>query len=316
MLHVKNLSIKFSSHKNEIEVVKQVSFDLGEHKILGIVGESGSGKSVTSLSILGLLPENATLDGEIFFKEKNLATLSDKEYQKIRGKNIGMIFQEPMSSLNPTLTCGNQLCEVLKQHTSLNKKEILKEVITLFEKVKLPTPHRIFKSYPHQLSGGQKQRVMIAMAIACKPDLLIADEPTTALDVTIQAQILKLLKRLARERNVSVIFTTHDLGAAYEICDRVTVMYAGQEAESASVDKFFEKPRHPYTKSLLGSLPSKSGGLKGIPGQIPALINPPSGCRFHPRCSLASEDCITRRPQVNWPSDDHMVRCYHPKIYD
>ena len=153
MLHVKNLSIKFSSHKNEIEVVKQVSFDLGEHKILGIVGESGSGKSVTSLSILGLLPENATLDGEIFFKEKNLATLSDKEFQKIRGKNIGMIFQEPMSSLNPTLTCGNQVFEVLKQHTSLNKKEIFKEVITLFEKVKLPTPHRIFKSYPYQLSG-------------------------------------------------------------------------------------------------------------------------------------------------------------------
>ena len=183
MLQVNNLSIKFLSHKNEIEVVKNISFDLGVNKILGIVGESGSGKSVTSLAILGLLSENAILDGEIFFKEKNLLTISDKEFEIIRGKKIGMIFQEPMSSLNPTITCGKQVYEVLKQHTELKKKEIFKEVITLFEKVKLPIPHRIFKAYPHQLSGGQKQRVMIAMAIACKPDLLIADEPTTALDV-------------------------------------------------------------------------------------------------------------------------------------
>jgi len=265
MLHVKNLSIKFSSHKNEIEVVKQVSFDLGEHKILGIVGESGSGKSVTSLSILGLLPENATLDGEIFFKEKNLATLSDKEYQKIRGKNIGMIFQEPMSSLNPTLTCGNQLFEVLKQHTSLNKKEILKEVITLFEKVKLPTPHRIFKSYPHQLSGGQKQRVMIAMAIACKPDLLIADEPTTALDVTVQKEIIALLKELQAENKMSILFISHDLPLVSEIADDVIVIYEGIIIEKGKTKDIFRNPKKQYTKGLINSKPSLSKRLKKLP---------------------------------------------------
>ena len=265
MLHVKNLSIKFSSHKNEIEVVKQVSFDLGEHKILGIVGESGSGKSVTSLSILGLLPENATLDGEIFFKEKNLVTLSDKEFQKIRGKNIGMIFQEPMSSLNPTLTCGNQVFEVLKQHTSLNKKEIFKEVITLFEKVKLPTPHRIFKSYPHQLSGGQKQRVMIAMAIACKPDLLIADEPTTALDVTVQKEIIALLKELQAENKMSILFISHDLPLVSEIADDVIVIYEGIIIEKGKTKDIFRNPKKQYTKGLINSKPSLSKRLKKLP---------------------------------------------------
>ena len=265
MLQVKNLSVKFSSHKNEVEVVKQVSFDLGEHKILGIVGESGSGKSVTSLSILGLLSENAILDGEIFFKEKNLATLSDKEFQKIRGKNIGMIFQEPMSSLNPTLTCGNQVFEVLKQHTILNKKEIFKEVITLFEKVKLPTPHRIFKSYPHQLSGGQKQRVMIAMAIACKPDLLIADEPTTALDVTVQKEIIALLKELQAENKMSILFISHDLPLVSEIADDVIVIYEGKIIEQGRTKDIFRNPKKQYTKGLINSKPSLSKRLKKLP---------------------------------------------------
>ena len=265
MLHVKNLSIKFSSHKNEIEVVKQVSFDLGEHKILGIVGESGSGKSVTSLSILGLLPENATLDGEIFFKEKNLATLSDKEYQKIRGKEISIIFQEPMSSLNPTLTCGNQVFEVLKQHTKLNNKEIFKEVIILFEKVKLLTPHRIFKSYPHQLSGGQKQRVMIAMAIACKPDLLIADEPTTALDVTVQKEIIALLKELQAENKMSILFISHDLPLVSEIADDVIVIYEGIIIEKGKTKDIFRNPKKQYTKGLINSKPSLSKRLKKLP---------------------------------------------------
>ena len=265
MLHVKNLSIKFSSHKNEIEVVKQISFELGVNKILGIVGESGSGKSLTSLSILGLLSENAILDGEIFFKEKNLVTLSDKEFQKIRGKNIGMIFQEPMSSLNPTLTCGNQVYEVLKQHTGLNKKEIFKEVITLFEKVKLPTPHRIFKSYPHQLSGGQKQRVMIAMAIACKPDLLIADEPTTALDVTVQKEIIVLLKELQAENKMSILFISHDLSLVSEIADDVIVMNEGLIIEQGKTKAIFRNPRKQYTKGLINSKPSLSKRLKKLP---------------------------------------------------
>ena len=203
--------VKFLSDKDENEVVKNISFNLKENKILGIVGESGSGKSVTSLAVLGLLPKNTIQEGTIFFDEKNLLTISDKELQQIRGNKIAMIFQEPMSSLNPTLTCGSQVAEVLKQHTGLNKKEIYQEVISLFQKVKLPLPDRIFNSYPHQISGGQKQRVMIAIAIACKPDLLIADEPTTALDVTVQKEIILLLKELQKENKMSILLISHDL---------------------------------------------------------------------------------------------------------
>ena len=235
MLQVKDLSIRFLSHKKETEVVKKVSFNLGMNKILGIVGESGSGKSVTSLAILGLLSKNAILDGEIYFKEKNIISISNKAFENIRGKKIGMIFQEPMSSLNPTITCGKQVYEVLKKHTDLNKKEIFKEVISLFEKVKLPTPQRIFKSYPHQLSGGQKQRVMIAMAIACKPDLLIADEPTTALDVTVQKEIIGLLKELQSENKMSILFISHDLPLVSEIADDVIVIYKGEIIEQGSI---------------------------------------------------------------------------------
>jgi peptide/nickel transport system ATP-binding protein len=265
MLHVKNLSIKFSSHENEIEVVKKISFDLGVNKILGIVGESGSGKSVTSLAILGLLSKNAILEGEIFFNEKNLVALSNKEFEKIRGKKIGMIFQEPMSSLNPTITCGKQVYEVLKQHTDLNKNEIFKEVIALFEKVKLPLPDRIFKAYPHQLSGGQKQRVMIAMAIACKPDLLIADEPTTALDVSVQKEIIALLKELQVENKMSVLFISHDLPLVSEIADNVIVIYEGAIIEQGKTKDIFRTPQKQYTKGLINSKPSLSKRFKKLP---------------------------------------------------
>lgn len=265
MLQVKNLSIKFTFQKNQIEVVKKISFNLGENKTLGIVGESGSGKSVTSLAILGLLSENAILNGDIFFKEKNLVEIPDRDFHKIRGKKIGMIFQEPMSSLNPTLSCGNQVFEVLKQHTKLNNKEIFKEVIILFEKVKLPTPHRIFKSYPHQLSGGQKQRVMIAMAIACKPDLLIADEPTTALDVTVQKDIIALLKEIQAENKMSILFISHDLSLVSEIADDVIVMYEGVIIEQGKTKAIFRNPRKQYTKGLINSKPSLSERLKKLP---------------------------------------------------
>lgn len=265
MLQVKNLSIKFLSHENEIEVVKKISFDLGVNKILGIVGESGSGKSVTSLAILGLLSKTAILEGEIFFKGKNLITISNKEFEKIRGKKIGMIFQEPMSSLNPTITCGKQVYEVLKQHTDLNKKEIFKEVITLFEKVKLPIPNRIFKAYPHQLSGGQKQRVMIAMAIACKPDLLIADEPTTALDVSVQKEIIALLKELQVENKMSVLFISHDLPLVSEIADDVIVIYEGAIIEQGKTKDIFRTPKKQYTKALINSKPSLSKRFKKLP---------------------------------------------------
>jgi len=265
MLQVKNLSIKFLSHENEIEVVKKISFDLGVNKILGIVGESGSGKSVTSLAILGLLSKNAILEGEIFFNEKNLVALSNKEFEKIRGKKIGMIFQEPMSSLNPTITCGKQVYEVLKQHTDLNKNEIFKEVIVLFEKVKLPLPDRIFKAYPHQLSGGQKQRVMIAMAIACKPDLLIADEPTTALDVSVQKEIIALLKELQVENKMSVLFISHDLPLVSEIADNVIVIYEGAIIEQGKTKDIFRTPQKQYTKGLINSKPSLSKRFKKLP---------------------------------------------------
>ena len=265
MLQVKDLSIRFLSHKKETEVVKKVSFNLGMNKILGIVGESGSGKSVTSLAILGLLSKNAILDGEIYFKEKNIISISNKAFENIRGKKIGMIFQEPMSSLNPTLTCGKQVYEVLKKHTDLNKKEIFKEVISLFEKVKLPTPQRIFKSYPHQLSGGQKQRVMIAMAIACKPDLLIADEPTTALDVTVQKEIIGLLKELQSENKMSILFISHDLPLVSEIADDVIVIYKGEIIEQGKTKDIFKNPQKQYTKALINSKPSLTERLKKLP---------------------------------------------------
>ena len=265
MLQVKDLSIRFLSHKKETEVVKKVSFNLEMNKILGIVGESGSGKSVTSLAILGLLSENAILDGEIYFKGKNIISISNKALENIRGKKIGMIFQEPMSSLNPTITCGKQVYEVLKKHTDLNKKEIFKEVISLFEKVKLPTPQRIFKSYPHQLSGGQKQRVMIAMAIACKPDLLIADEPTTALDVTVQKEIIGLLKELQSENKMSILFISHDLPLVSEIADDVIVIYKGEIIEQGKTKDIFKNPQKQYTKALINSKPSLTERLKKLP---------------------------------------------------
>jgi peptide/nickel transport system ATP-binding protein len=265
MLQVRNLTVKFLSEKDENEVVKKISFNLKENKILGIVGESGSGKSVTSLAVLGLLPKNTIQDGTIFFDEKNLLTISDKEFQQIRGNKIAMIFQEPMSSLNPTLTCGSQVAEVLKQHTGLNKKEIYQEVISLFQKVKLPLPDRIFNSYPHQISGGQKQRVMIAIAIACKPDLLIADEPTTALDVTVQKEIILLLKELQKENKMSILLISHDLSLVSEIADNVIILFKGKIVENGITTDIFHSPQHNYTKGLINSKPNLNQRLKKLP---------------------------------------------------
>ena len=265
MLQVRNLTVKFLSEKDENEVVKKISFNLKENKILGIVGESGSGKSVTSLAVLGLLPKNTIQEGTIFFDEKNLLTISDKEFQQIRGNKIAMIFQEPMSSLNPTLTCGSQVAEVLKQHTGLNKKEMYQEVISLFQKVKLPLPDRIFNSYPHQISGGQKQRVMIAIAIACKPDLLIADEPTTALDVTVQKEIILLLKELQKENKMSILLISHDLSLVSEIADNVIILFKGKIVEKGITTDIFHSPQHNYTKGLINSKPNLNQRLKKLP---------------------------------------------------
>lgn len=265
LLSVNQLTVKFRSNNQENEVVKKISFQLKKNKILAIVGESGSGKSVTSLAISGLLPKSSILEGGVYFNGKNLLEISDNDFQKIRGKKIGMIFQEPMSSLNPTLTCGNQVAEVLKHHTDLNSKEIHKEVISLFEKVKLPIPARIFNSYPHQISGGQKQRVMIAIAIACKPVLLIADEPTTALDVTVQREIILLLKELQKQNNMSILFISHDLPLVSEIADDVIVIYKGRIIEKGKTIDVFQNPQKEYTKGLINSKPSLGERLKRLP---------------------------------------------------
>lgn len=267
MLTISNLTVQFRQEKEFKKVVKDISFQLKDNTILGIVGESGSGKSVTSLAIMGLLPNNekCKVEGEIIFNEINLLSLPPKGFQKIRGTKIGMIFQEPMSSLNPTLTCGNQVAEILKLHTSLSKKEVYEEVINLFQKVKLPRPEAIYKSYPHQISGGQKQRVMIAMAIACKPELLIADEPTTALDVTVQKEIILLLKELQKDNQMSILFISHDLSLVSEIADDVLVMYQGDLVEKGSAKNVFKKPQKEYTKALINSKPNLKSRQKVLP---------------------------------------------------
>ncbi|WP_047788029.1 ABC transporter ATP-binding protein [Tenacibaculum mesophilum] len=262
MLQVKDLEISF---KNSLPIVQQVSFSLQKNKILGIVGESGSGKSISSLAILGLLPKTASIKGEILFNKQSLLGFNEQDFQKIRGNQIAMIFQEPMSSLNPTLTCGVQVAEMLQQHTQLSNQEIKEEVISLFSKVKLPRPETIYDSYPHQISGGQKQRVMIAMAIACKPQLLIADEPTTALDVTVQKEIILLLKELQQEFEMGIIFISHDLALVSEIADSVVVMHKGKIVEKGSANHVFLHPKESYTKALINSKPNTEKRLKTLP---------------------------------------------------
>ena len=267
LLSIENLTISFKREKEFIPVVHQLTYELYENEILGIVGESGSGKSVSSMAIMGLLPSSISkiANGSIVFEGKDISLLLDQEFQKIRGNEIAMIFQEPMSSLNPSMKCGMQLAEILEIHTSLSKKEIKNQVISLFEKVKLPNPEELFSKYPHQISGGQKQRVMIAMAIACKPKILIADEPTTALDVTVQKEIIQLLKELQRETKMSILFISHDLSLVSEIANRVLVMYKGQIVEQGIAKEIFENPQHNYTKALIASRPSLDFRLKRLP---------------------------------------------------
>lgn len=267
IMTVRDLSISFLSDGVEKEIIHHISFHLNKNEILGIVGESGSGKSVSTLAILGLLPKSISkiTSGSIEFDEKNLVGLDSKALQKIRGNDISMIFQEPMSSLNPSMRCGKQVEEIIRQHTSLSKKEAKIEVVALFEKVKLPFPERVYSAYPHELSGGQKQRVMIAMAIACKPKILIADEPTTALDVTVQKEIISLLKELQAKEGMSIIFISHDLALVSEIADRVLVMYKGDIVEQGTVFDVFHAPEHTYTKALLSSKPSMDIRLERLP---------------------------------------------------
>ena len=313
LLSVRNLRIEFPTRRGTLVAVDDISFDIAPGEILGVVGESGAGKSLTGAAIIGLLePPGRIAQGEITLEGQRIDNLPYEEIRRIRGRRIGAIFQDPLTSLNPLYSVSRQLVETIQTHLPLNDKEARARALELLDEVGIPGAGERIDHYPHQFSGGMRQRVVIALALCAEPRLIIADEPTTALDVTIQAQILHLLRTLARERDVAVLFTTHDLGTTYEICDRVTVMYAGQEMETAPSDGFFNTPSHPYTRDLLQSLPSREHGIKGIPGDIPALISPPGGCRFHPRCTAASERCSVERPDHTQISERHNVRCFHP----
>ncbi len=310
LLNINNLSVSFKTDKGLIKVVSNLFFDIKKAEVFGLVGESGCGKSLTALSILRILPNNASAEGEIIFDNKNLLTLDENEMRRIRGKDISMIFQEPMTSLNPVLTIGYQIAEALVTHFGISKKEAMDRTVELLKAVKIPSPELRIKDYPHQMSGGMRQRVMIAMAIACNPSLLIADEPTTALDVTIQAQILELLQGLRKERDMAILLITHDLSIISEQADRVAIMYAGRIMELADVDELFRSPLHPYTHGLLESLPVAKGvALKPISGFVPTPEKFPAGCKFSDRCYLSSDECRRSEPELVEISENHFVRC-------
>ena len=311
LLEVKDLQISFNTYGGEVQAVRGVSFDLNKGETLAIVGESGSGKSVTTSAIMGLLPKSNTQikNGEILYKGKDILKFSEKEMQKIRGKEISMVFQDPMSSLNPTMKVGNQIAEGLIKHRGLSKAEAKEKAIELLRKVGIPKPELRVKQYPHQFSGGMRQRVVIAIALACNPEIIIADEPTTALDVTIQAQILELMKEIQKDTGCSIIFITHDLGVVANVADRVAVMYAGKIVEVGTVDDIFYNPKHPYTWGLLGSMPTlddnESEELYTIPGTPPDLTNPPKGDAFAPRNKYALEIDTMYEPPMFKVSDTH-----------
>ncbi|MEK3704186.1 ABC transporter ATP-binding protein [Paenibacillus sp. FSL R7-0198] len=315
LLELKDVRTVFKTEKGEVTSVDRVSLKLEKGETIGIVGESGCGKSVTSLSIMRLLGKNGSIrEGEIRFMDKDLAKLPEAELRLIRGGDIAMIFQEPMTSLNPVFTIGNQLTEAIRLHTELRGKAAERYAVEMLEKVGIPRPEAIMKSYPHSLSGGMRQRVMIAMALSCKPKLLIADEPTTALDVTIQAQILNLMKELREEMGASIMLITHDLGVVAEMADKVVVMYAGQVVEETDVFTLFEKPLHPYTQGLMRSIPhietDADEMLTSIPGAVPPLTNMPKGCRFHTRCEFAAGKCLSEAPKLLPVQEGHQVRCW------
>ncbi|CAH2713487.1 Oligopeptide transport ATP-binding protein OppD [Neobacillus rhizosphaerae] len=315
LLEVKNLQTAFDIEGTDYNAVDNVSFKVKPRQIVGVVGESGCGKSVMSLSIMKLLPKGIgkVKSGEIIFDGINLEKMSEAQINKIRGKDVSMIFQEPMTSLNPVFTIGYQLQEVLFNHLKISKQEARRKAIALLKSVGISRPEKIVDEYPHQLSGGMRQRVMIAIAIACQPKLLIADEPTTALDVTVQAQILELLKEIQEVNDMSVILITHDLGVVAEMCDEVIVMYAGKIVEHTDVDTLFHNPKHPYTRLLMGAIPKmdeKEERLSSIQGIVPSLINMPKvGCRFAHRCPQAMPECFTVTPLLEEVEQDHEVAC-------
>lgn len=314
LLQVDNLVTSFKTADGKLSAVRGVSFSVDKGETLCIVGESGCGKSITSLSIMGLLPGNGEIsEGTIEFQGKDLTKLSSEEMRKIRGNDISMIFQEPMTALNPVFTVGFQIREPLMIHKGLTKKQAHKEGIELLKQVGIPSPDKRMEQFPHELSGGMRQRVMIAMALACHPALLVADEPTTALDVTIQAQILDLINDLKERFNMGVILVTHDMGVVAEVANRVMVMYAGEKIEEADVETLFNNPQHPYTKGLLQSVPNvddREHTLKPIPGTLPSLNENITGCRFQARCEFVTDKCRTQSPDIFKVKEGHSVRCW------
>jgi oligopeptide/dipeptide ABC transporter ATP-binding protein len=322
ILSLRNLSTHFKTDDGTVTAVDRVSFDLYPGEFLGLVGESGCGKTVCSKSIMRLLPEHTSSfspESEILFEGRNLAFAPERELRKIRGARIGMIFQEPMTALNPVFTVGWQIEEALKYHTRLNRRQRRERAIEMLKLVEMPNPEQRVDEYPHQLSGGMRQRVVIAIALCCEPDILIADEPTTALDVTIQAQILRLMENLRKQTGAAILLITHDLGVVAQVCDRVLVMYGGQIVEQAGVRELFHAPQHPYTRALLESLPTaavKQHGrrLPAIKGIVPSLFELPRGCRFHDRCPIGQQVCIDVPPPLEEKAHapGRLARCHFP----
>ncbi|WP_040212019.1 ABC transporter ATP-binding protein [Clostridium polynesiense] len=315
LLTINNLRTSFFTHVGEVKAVRGVSLHLGKGEALGIVGESGSGKSITMMSLMRLLEENGKiLEGQVLFEGKDLTKLGEKEMQKIRGNDIGMIFQDPMTSLNPVYTIGAQLIEPLIKHKNMSKKDAFNTAVKMLQLVGIPGAEKRMKQYPHEFSGGMRQRAMIAMAIVCNPKLIIADEPTTALDVTIQAQILELMKDLKDKLNTSIILITHDLGVVADMCARINVMYGGMVVESGSTRDIFYNPKHPYTWGLLKSVPNPKNiskeRLKPIDGQPPDLLKPPAGCPFTDRCEYAMKICKSNLPPMFDINDEHKAACW------
>jgi peptide/nickel transport system ATP-binding protein len=316
LLDVSDLSVRFETDEGTVHAVDRMSFTVAEGEVLGLVGESGCGKSVTALSMLRLLPETAVVSGKVRFGDEDLLRVRPSRLRRVRGREIAFVFQEPMTSLNPVFRVGHQIGEVLREHLDLSRDEARRRAIELLDLVHIPAPDRRVDEYPHQLSGGMRQRVMIAMALACDPKIVIADEPTTALDVTIQAGILDLLRELRRRLGTAIILITHNLGVVADIADRVIVMYAGRKAEEAPVRDLFARPQHPYTIGLLGAIPRPGGAhdgrLREIPGRVPSLAQLPPHCAFADRCPRADELTRSQIPPLTTVAPGHHVACFHP----
>jgi oligopeptide/dipeptide ABC transporter, ATP-binding protein, C-terminal domain len=320
LLKVEELATHFFTTEGVVEAVNDVTFTVNKGEIMGLVGESGSGKSITGLSILGLVPQpnGRIVNGKIMFNGENLVTKSKKDYRRIQGNEIAMIFQNPLTAMDPSFKIGNQMVEIIHYRRQMKKKDAQKEAIRLLDLVGIHEPERVIKLYPHSLSGGMRQRVMIAMALSCRPKLLIADEPTTALDATIQKQILNILKNINEKLNTSILMITHDFGVVANLCDKVAVMYAGRIVEYGATNQILRNPLHPYTKGLIGAVPKSIGGdiniksrLTQIIGQPPDLLNLNGGCSFFDRCKLATDVCKKKYPEISQPEEGHFVRCFN-----